>query len=50
MQIASSRDLRFASEAEITDDFRTSELAIYRTKAASEGRPEASITGLVGRR
>jgi elongation factor Ts len=43
MQIASSRDLRFVSEAEITDDFRTSELEIYRTKAASEGRPEAML-------
>jgi elongation factor Ts len=42
-QIASSGDLRFVSEDEITDEFRTSELAIYRAKAAGEGRPEAML-------
>jgi elongation factor Ts len=43
MQIASSRDLRFATEAEVTDEFRSSELEIYRAKAAGEGRPEAML-------
>jgi elongation factor Ts len=43
LQVASSRDLRFASEAEVTDEYRASELAIYRAKAAGEGRPDAML-------
>jgi elongation factor Ts len=43
MQIASGRDLRFVSEADVSDDFRNAELAIYRAKAAQEGRPEAML-------
>ncbi len=42
-QVASAGDLRFVSEDEVTDDFRSSELAIYRAKAAAEGRPEAML-------
>lgn len=43
MQVAASRDVRFVSAAEITDDFRTGELAIYRQKALEDGRPEAMV-------
>jgi elongation factor Ts len=43
MQIASGRDLRFVSEADVSDDFRNAELEIYRAKAAQEGRPEAML-------
>jgi elongation factor Ts len=43
MQVASARDLRFVSEADVSDEFRRSELAIYRAKAEQEGRPEAML-------
>jgi len=43
LQVASGRDLRFVSEADVSDDFRTAELEIYRAKAAQEGRPEAML-------
>jgi elongation factor Ts len=43
LQIASGRDLRFVSEADVSEDFRDAELAIYRAKAAQEGRPEAML-------
>jgi len=40
MQVAAGRTLRFVSEDEIPDDFKASELEIYRGKAAAEGKPE----------
>jgi elongation factor Ts len=43
LQIAAARDLRFVSESDIPDDFKASELDIFRAKAASEGRPEAML-------
>jgi elongation factor Ts len=41
LQVASGNDLRFVSEADVSDEFRAAELEIYRAKAAAEGRPEA---------
>lgn len=43
MQVASSRDVRFVSADEITDDFKAAELEIYRNKALADGRPEAMV-------
>jgi elongation factor Ts len=43
LQIASGNDLRFVSEADISDEFRAAELDIYRAKAAAEGKPEAML-------
>jgi elongation factor Ts len=43
LQVASGRDLRFVSEDDVSDDFRTAELDIFRAKAAAEGRPEAML-------
>ncbi|HWH66658.1 MAG TPA: translation elongation factor Ts, partial [Gaiellales bacterium] len=43
LQVASGRDLRFVSEADVSDEFRTAEIGIYRAKAAAEGRPEAML-------
>ncbi|MGN6378478.1 MAG: translation elongation factor Ts [Gaiellales bacterium] len=40
MQIAASGDVQVVSSDELSDDFRQSELAVYRAKAAQEGRPE----------
>jgi elongation factor Ts len=40
LQVASGNDLRFVSEADVSDEFRAAELEIYRAKAATEGRPE----------
>jgi elongation factor Ts len=40
MQVAASRSVRFVTEDEIPDDFRTAELEVYRGKAAAEGKPE----------
>jgi elongation factor Ts len=40
MQVAASRGLRFVSEDEIPEDFKSSEIEIYRSKAAQEGKPE----------
>ena len=40
LQIAAGRLLQFVSEDEIPDDFKASELEIYRGKAAAEGKPE----------
>ena len=40
MQVAAGRTLRFVSEDEIPDDFKASELEIFRGKAAAEGKPE----------
>jgi elongation factor Ts len=44
MQVASSRDVRFVSADEITDDFKAAELEIYRNKALADGRPEAMVS------
>jgi elongation factor Ts len=43
LQVASGNDLRFVSEADISDEFRAAELEIYRAKAAAEGKPEAML-------
>jgi elongation factor Ts len=43
LQVASGRDLRFVSEDDVSDEFRTAELEIFRAKAAAEGRPEAML-------
>ncbi len=43
LQVASGNDLRFVSEADVSDEFRAAELEIYRAKAAAEGRPEAML-------
>jgi elongation factor Ts len=43
LQVASGNDLRFVSEADVSDEFRAAELDIYRAKAAAEGRPEAML-------
>jgi elongation factor Ts len=43
LQVASGGDLRFVSEADVSDEFRAAELEIYRAKAAAEGRPEAML-------
>ena len=43
LQVASGNDLRFVSEADVSDEFRAAEHDIYRAKAAAEGRPEAML-------
>ncbi|HUZ83671.1 MAG TPA: translation elongation factor Ts [Gaiellales bacterium] len=43
MQVAASRDVRFVSAGEVTDEFRAAELEIYRAKALADGRPEAMV-------
>jgi elongation factor Ts len=43
LQVASGNDLRFVSEADISDEFRAAELEIYRAKAAAEGKPAAML-------
>jgi elongation factor Ts len=47
LQVASGRDLRFVSEDDVSDEFRTAELEIFRAKAAAEGRPEAMLDKIV---
>ena len=39
LQIAAGRDLRFVSEDEISEDFKSGELDIFRAKAAADGKP-----------
>ena len=43
MQVAANRDLRFVSEEEISSDYRDQELAVYRSKAQNEGKPEQML-------
>jgi elongation factor Ts len=43
LQVASGNELRFVSEADVSDEFRAAELDIYRAKAAAEGKPEAML-------
>jgi elongation factor Ts len=43
LQVASGRDLRFVSDADVSEEFRAAELEIYRAKAAADGRPEAML-------
>jgi elongation factor Ts len=43
LQVASGNELRFVSEADVSDEFRAAELEIYRAKAAAEGRPDAML-------
>jgi len=40
MQVAAGRTLQFVSEDEIPDDFKASEVEIFRGKAAAEGKPD----------
>ena len=41
LQIAAGRNLQYVSEADVPEELRSSELEIYRSKAAAEGKPEA---------
>jgi elongation factor Ts len=43
LQIAAGRDLRFVSEDEISEDFKSGELEIFRAKAAADGKPEKML-------
>ena len=43
MQIAAGEHLRVVSEDDLTEEFRASELEIFRAKAAAEGKPEAML-------
>jgi elongation factor Ts len=43
LQIAAGRDLRFVSEAEISEEFKAGELEIFRAKAKADGRPEQML-------
>jgi elongation factor Ts len=43
LQIAAGRDLRFVSEHEISEDFKSGELDIFRAKAAADGKPEKML-------
>ncbi len=43
LQIAAGRDLRFVSEDEISEDFKSGELEIFRAKAATDGKPEKML-------
>jgi elongation factor Ts len=43
MQVAANRALRVVSADQLSDEFRSSEMQIFRAKAASEGRPEAML-------
>jgi elongation factor Ts len=40
LQVAANRNLQYVSEAEVSDELRTSELEIYRARARAEGKPE----------
>jgi elongation factor Ts len=40
MQVAANAALRVVSADELSDEFRASEMEIFRAKAAAEGRPE----------
>jgi elongation factor Ts len=43
LQIAAGRDLRFVSEDEISEAFKSGELDIFRAKAAADGKPEKML-------
>ena len=43
LQVAAAQSLRFVSDEEISEDFKASELEIFRTKAAAEGKPEQML-------
>jgi elongation factor Ts len=43
MQIAASPEVQAVSEEDVPEDFRQREIEIFRTKAASEGKPEAML-------
>ena len=43
MQIAANRELQVVSADAISEQFRASELEIFRAKAAADGRPEAML-------
>ena len=40
LQVAAMRGLQFVREDEIPDEFKRSEIEVYRNKAAGEGKPE----------
>ena len=43
MQVAAHKDLRVVSADQLSDEFRASEMEIFRAKAAAEGKPEAML-------
>lgn len=43
MQVAANKDLRVVSADQLSDEFRASEMEIFRAKAAAEGKPEAML-------
>src|SRR4029079_2735220 len=43
LESATGRDLRFVSEDEISEDFKSGELDIFRAKAAADGKPEKML-------
>ena len=43
MQIAAGAHLQVVSEDDLTDEFRASEMEIFRAKAAADGKPEAML-------
>ena len=43
MQVAASPAVQFVSEDEIPEQFKASELEIYRAKAAADGKPEQML-------
>jgi elongation factor Ts len=43
LQVAAAQSLRFVSDEEISDDFKASELEIFRSKAAADGKPEQML-------
>src|SRR5690242_6972063 len=40
MQIAANRELQVVSADSLSDEFKASEIEVYKAKAAAEGRPE----------
>ncbi len=43
LQVAAAQSLRFVSDEEISADFKASELDIFRSKAAADGKPEQML-------
>jgi elongation factor Ts len=43
MQIAANADTQVVSDDGISDEFKASEMEVFRNKAAADGRPEAML-------
>jgi elongation factor Ts len=43
LQVAAAQSLRFVSDEEISEEFKASELGIFRSKAAADGKPEQML-------